>query len=105
MQVSEAHLSKVMQRLAKAGLVKSTRGPKGGFVLGEAGLSTSLLSIFEAIEGPIADASCLLTVSECPFRQCLFGGLLDRMTVEFKDYMKTKTLGDLGPCKTKEVSA
>ena len=53
--VSEAHLSKVMQRLAKAGLVKSTRGPKGGFVLGDSGLSISLLSIFEAIEGPVAD--------------------------------------------------
>lgn len=98
-QVSEAHLAKVMQRLAKAGLVKSTRGPKGGFVLGQAGLSTSLLSIFEAIEGPITDALCLLPVQECPFRQCLFGGLLDRMNVEFKEYMKTKTLGDLGHAK------
>jgi Rrf2 family iron-sulfur cluster assembly transcriptional regulator len=104
-QVSEAHLSKVMQRLAKAGLVKSTRGPKGGFVLGEPGLSTSLLAIFEAIEGPVANAACLIPAKACPFRQCLFGGLLDRMTVEFKEYMKTKTLGDLEPCKSKEVSA
>ena len=97
--VSEAHLSKVMQRLAKAGLVKSTRGPKGGFVLGDTGLSTSLLSIFEAIEGPVADAGCLLPTTECTFRDCLFGGLLGRMTAEFKEYMKTKTLRDLVPCK------
>ena len=97
--VSEAHLSKVMQRLAKAGLVKSTRGPKGGFVLGDGGLSISLLAIFEAMEGPVAEASCLLPTTQCPFRDCLFGGLLGRMTAEFKEYMKTKTLGDLVPCK------
>lgn len=99
--VSEAHLSKVMQRLAKAGLVKSTRGPKGGFILGDSGLSTTLLSIFEAIEGPVHDTGCLLDIHTCPFRDCLFGGLLSRMTAEFKDYMKTKTLGDMTPCENK----
>ena len=99
---SEAHLSKVMQRLAKAGLVKSTRGPKGGFILGDDGLSIRLLDIFESIEGPMNDAGCLLNVKSCPFRECLFGGLLNRMTAEFKDYMKTKTLGDMVPCKNKE---
>ena len=100
--VSEAHLSKVMQRLAKAGLVKSTRGPKGGFLLGDRGLSTSLLAIFESIEGPMNDTECLLNISNCPFRECLFGGLLSRMTAEFKEYMKTKSLGDMIPCKNKE---
>jgi len=35
--VSEAHLSKVMQRLAKAGLVKSTPWPQGRFFVGRHG--------------------------------------------------------------------
>ena len=104
-EVSEAHLSKVMQRLAKAGLVKSTHGPKGGFVVGNRGLSTSLLAIFEAIEGPVANGGCLLQSTECLFRECLFAGLLSRMTEEFKEYMKNKTLGDMVSCNHEERSA
>lgn len=100
--VSEAHLSKVMQRLARAGLVSSSRGPRGGFLIGETGLSTSLLAIFEAIEGPMNDPGCLLNVRNCPFRRCLFDGLLSRMSAEFKDYMKAKTLGDILDAKSKE---
>jgi Rrf2 family protein len=99
--VSEAHLSKVMQRLSKAGLVRSSRGPKGGFTLGQAGNAITLLEIFQAIEGPLELGQCLLNVHTCPFRECLFGGLLARMTGEFSEYMKTKTLGDMAlrPCK------
>lgn len=103
--VSEAHLSKVMQRLAKAGLVKSTRGPRGGFLIGDGGLATSLLAIFEAIEGPMANAGCVLDVPVCPFNGCMFGGLLERMTGEFKEYMKTKTLGDMVSGMKKERTA
>ena len=97
--VSEAHLSKVMQRLAKEGLVKSTRGPRGGFILGDKNLDISLLEIFQSIEGPIEPGSCLLDIEICPFKDCLFDGIINRMTLEFKEYLKKKTLRDMVSCK------
>ena len=53
LNVSVHHLSKVLQRLTKAGLVKPVRGPKGGFILGDEPVSITLKRIYEAIEGPL----------------------------------------------------
>jgi Rrf2 family protein len=74
--VSDAHLAKVMQRLARAGLVRSVRGPKGGFALGRPAEKTSLLEIYEAVEGPLTDSNCLLDRPVCD-GNCMLGGLLD----------------------------
>jgi len=75
---SETHLSKVLQRLARAGLVRSTRGPKGGFVLADDPEAISLLDIFEAIEGPLRPTTCLLDKPLCDGRCCIFGGTLQK---------------------------
>jgi Rrf2 family protein len=59
LSVSEAHLAKVMQRLVKAGLVASVRGPGGGFALRADPAATTLLQIYEAIEGRLEVARCM----------------------------------------------
>ncbi len=73
--VSEAHLSKVLQRLVKAGLVKSERGPHGGFCLARPGGDITLLDVFEAIEGTLEPVDCLLGTMSCGGK-CILGDLI-----------------------------
>ena len=65
LRASEAHLSKVLQRLAKVGLVHSIRGPKGGFALERPPEAISLLGVYEAVEGPLESNRCLLGNPVC----------------------------------------
>lgn len=59
-EVSPAFLSKVLQRLVRAGLVTSRRGKHGGFELLERGRSASLMEVLTALDGVPALNSCLL---------------------------------------------
>ncbi|MDD2962973.1 MAG: Rrf2 family transcriptional regulator [Bacteroidales bacterium] len=92
---SRNHLAKVMQRLVKEGLVKSTRGPSGGFVLAKNPASISLLEIYECIEGPIVPTGCPLERQVCPFSKCLMGGIVNKTTVEIKKYLSDNKLSDM----------
>ncbi len=65
MDASHAHLGKVMQRLARAGLVTSVRGRKGGFVLAADPETVSVLDVWEAIDGPVRRADCLMEHACC----------------------------------------
>ena len=93
-RIPEKFLAKIFQRLSKVGLLRSSRGAKGGFSLGRPASKITLREIIEAIEGPIAVSRCLLKNGECgeedtcPLRdvwqeaQESFLGVLNRTTVE-----------------------
>jgi Rrf2 family protein len=95
LDVSEAHLSKVLQRLARFGLVVSARGPKGGFSIAPGRDNATLLDIYEAIEGPIPDRKCFRSTRICTGRHCIFGNLLEDVNKQVKDYMAETSLPDL----------
>lgn len=95
LRASEAHLSKVLQRLGKAGLVEATRGPKGGFCLARPGGDISLLEVYEAIEGPLQDSVCLLGEPVCQGEKCILGGLLETVNRQVREYLGGTTLSDL----------
>jgi len=92
---SEAHLSKVFQRLGKEGYVFSTRGPRGGFVLAKPPEEISLFDIYRAIEGEPSKEYCLLRRESCPFKRCIFGSIVRRLSEDFLSYLTSKTLADL----------
>ena len=56
---------KLMQRLQRVKLVKSSMGSKGGFRLGREPSKISLLEVIEAIQGPVSLNRCLLGVGGC----------------------------------------
>lgn len=47
------YLLKILKDMAKVNVLRSKRGPRGGFCLAKAPSKISLLEIIEAVEGPI----------------------------------------------------
>ena len=102
LRVSEAHLAKVMQRLGRGGLVRSQRGPKGGFRLVRRPEDITLLEVYEATEGPLREQRCLLGNPMCS-GNCIMGGLLERVGDEVRDYFATTRLSDFKGTFLKEA--
>jgi len=57
-RVPPKYLELIMLDLKKAGLVRSTRGPRGGYVLGRLASEISFGEIVRVMEGPIALVPC-----------------------------------------------
>lgn len=93
---SRNHLAKVLQTLVKHGYLVSNRGPKGGFQLKADAEQTSLLEIYQIIEGTIHSRYCNLHhAAACPFASCVFGGLTHNFIIEFTEYLQNKKLSDI----------
>jgi len=50
--ISVAYLEQILNALKKKGLVKSVRGPQGGYILAKKPSEISLKNLFEALDGP-----------------------------------------------------
>ena len=92
---SAATLSKVMQRLVHAGLVRSVRGPRGGFELLKDPGEIALVAVYEAIEGPLSPAHCLLQKRVCDGSQCILGPLVEQVNREVRDYLENTNIAQL----------
>jgi len=95
MKASEAHLAKVMPKLVKAGLIKSERGPSGGFSLATDAERISLLDVYEAIEGKFPDGHCLFANPVCKGKSCPLGGFIGKINKEALEYFSETTVGKI----------
>ncbi len=63
--VSDRYLAKILQDLRRTGFVRSVRGARGGYVLLKDPSQTSVLELWEALEGPIHPVGCLQDPDSC----------------------------------------
>lgn len=69
-RVPPKYLELIMLDLKKAGLVKSVRGPRGGYRLGRSADAISFGEVVRAMEGPIALVPCASVNYYAPCGDC-----------------------------------
>lgn len=94
LNASQTHLAKVFQKLSKAGLVRSLRGPAGGFELNNPAEDITFLEIYEIIDGKITLGDCPLGKNHCVFQSCIFDNELNRISADIYETFKKMKLSD-----------
>ena len=94
--ISESYLAKVFQVLTKAGLVKSYRGPKGGYVLAQKPSKISLKIIVETMEGKTSIFKCIDQKRNCDFfGDCLIRDVMAEAENRMLEVLENTNLADL----------
>lgn len=63
--VSATYLEQILNKLRKAGLITSKKGPGGGYLLKKSPEEISIAAILNELEGPVAITSCLNSAKGC----------------------------------------
>ncbi len=91
-----ALLAKLMQRLAKAGMLLSLQGVNGGYRLDRRMDGINLAEVMEAVEGPFGITACAVKQSRCERAAfCDFKGAVRPLQRQIFNYLQSVTLADL----------
>lgn len=63
--VPNAYLAKLLQELARHGIVSSSKGPKGGFYLNQENRQQPLINLIDVIDGQQKLKTCILGLKNC----------------------------------------
>ncbi|MGC2064288.1 MAG: Rrf2 family transcriptional regulator [Thermodesulfovibrionales bacterium] len=100
MRIPRSFLAKILQRLARAEIVKSFRGVKGGFQLRRLPSEISLLNVVEAIEGPVAMNRCTIDPQRCNFSgTCTVHPVWQTLQELVTDYLGKTTFDMMMQCR------
>lgn len=105
-QVPHALLMNILKQLAAHALVRSSRGPRGGYELAVEPDAISLNDLIEIIEGPIRFVQCAMVNGDtaeprCELTEvCPVSGPVRRLHQKLKSFLSETTLADIAfdPC-------
>lgn len=97
--VSQSYLAKVFQKLARKGLVRSTRGKRGGFALAREPDKIDLCEVVRAIEADEPLFDCMDVGRGCRGRSdCLLRETFQKAEQAMYDVLTGTSLADLMEC-------
>ena len=101
-EISEAqyiplnYLAKIMRRMVKKGLISSTVGPEGGYILRMSPEDINLRHVYEAIEGELRIIDCMDKDSICAlYENCTQLPVWDKLKVSMVKLLEDTTLDEL----------
>src|SRR5476649_560811 len=89
-------LAKILQTLAKAGLLVSHAGTNGGYSLARPATAITAFEVIRAIDGPLFITSCITIHGTCDLAgHCTIKEPLRKVNDSIKDLLNGITIGDL----------
>lgn len=94
--VSAPYLEQILHKLKNAGLLKSVKGPGGGYLLSRDPGKITIGEILKELEGPVAITSCLDPEEGCVrVDGCVTHLLWKALGEQIEHFLSTITLNDL----------
>ena len=96
LSVPKHFLGKIMQQIVRAGLLKSTKGPYGGFSLTKEALAMPLIKLVEITDGVDQFGICVLKLKYCDGRNpCPLHNEMEVIRGKFLRVFTETMIGDL----------
>ncbi|WKY47249.1 Rrf2 family transcriptional regulator [Eubacteriaceae bacterium ES3] len=92
---SDSYMEQLFSALKRAGLVKSIRGARGGYILSRDPDEIIIGDIIRALEGPIELADCIAGYNCEKSAECLTRGLWTDVMASISQVIDNRTLQDL----------
>jgi Rrf2 family protein len=94
--ISNKYLEQLVAMLKTAGLVRSIRGPHGGYILAKQPDEIKLIDVFKTLEGSTLTVECVEDESVCAgHADCITRRLWSEINQAIISVLESKTLGDL----------
>jgi Rrf2 family protein len=95
-QIPLKYLEQIAMVLKSAKLIKSVRGPSGGYTLARPAEKIHLLEIIETLEGSMSFVNCVKDPSTCRrVESCAFNDLWKQIASETAKILRSVTLADM----------
>jgi Rrf2 family protein len=89
-------MAKVLQRLVRMGLLVSTQGTRGGYLLGRPAAAISVADVIQAIDGPVSVTACSSERNDCEqYSKCNIRDALWQIRERIAAALDTVSLADM----------